>query len=476
MEKTNIIFILLDQLRSDSVGTFGHSMVRTPNMDKLAGEGAAFENCFVQHTVCTPSRCSIMTGWYAHVRGHRTLNHLLHKDEPNLMKYLKDAGYWVEWHGKNDLMDYESFVESVDHKGKLTMTGKTFIDNPWEKDHPLRKSFYFGERIESEVVDHDYCCIENAINFIQQRPEEKPFFLYLPLLYPHPPYNIEEPYFSMYDRNEVPAPAAVNYDVRPRFYRKYHTVHGMDRVDEKMQREIIATYYGMITRTDMLIGKLLDTMEKQGLKDNTAIVICSDHGDYTCDYGLVEKWWCGLTDNLVKVPLIISYPGMSKKGQKFEHLVESIDLFPTILDLAGIKEYHTQYGKSLLPLVEGQTTEHRECVFAEGGHHPQDLHCREDILGDEVIGGIYYPKTSYPYEDFSYMHRAAMARTAKWKYIKHLTDVAELFDLEADPREENNLALDPVYKGVIQEMESKLLNWYMQTSDVVPMKPDKREF
>lgn len=470
-KKPNIIIFMPDQLRADSVGTFGKSIVQTPNFDRIASMGAAFENCFVQHPVCTPSRCCIMTGWYSHVRGHRTLNYLLHKDEPNLLKYLKNAGYWVEWHGKNDLLTYESFMDSVDHRGKLTGDGKTFIDNPWEENHHLRRSFYYGKRQDNLIRDHDYSVVENAIHFLKNRPKDKPFFLYLPLIYPHPPYNVEEPYFSMYDRSKVPAPAKVEFDKKPRFVKKYHELHWMDRVSEEEQREIIATYYGMVTRTDNLFGRLMYTLEDEGIMDDTAIFIFSDHGDYTCDYGLVEKWWTGLTDNLVRVPVIAKFPGMKRTNIKLSNMIESIDLFPTIMDLAGIENYHTQFGKSLIPLINGEVQSHREYVFAEGGHHPQDLHCKEELLQ-----GIYYPKTYLQREDFSYIHKAVMVRSEKWKYIKHLSDIPELYDLENDPREENNLALESGYKDIISEMESQLLGWYFETCDIVPMELDPRDF
>lgn len=470
LKKPNFIVFMPDQLRADSIGTFGKSIVQTPNFDRLASLGVAFENCFVQHTVCTPSRCSIMTGWYPHVRGHRTLNYLLHEDEPNLMKYLRNAGYWVEWHGKNDLLNYKSFEESVDHRGKIEGKQNTFIPNPWDEGHHLRRSFYFGKRPDDMAYDHDYFVIENAINFLKNRPADKPFFLYLPLIYPHPPYNIEEPYFSMYDRTKVPSPAKAEYSTKPRFVRKYHELHWMDKVSEEEQKEIIATYYGMITRTDALFGKILDVVEQEGLMDDTAIFVFSDHGDYTCDYGLVEKWWTGLTDNLVRVPLIIKYPGMKCNNLKLDNLVESIDLFPTIMELAGINNYHEQFGKSLLPLINGEINTHREYVFAEGGHHPQDLHCKEELLQ-----GIYYPKTYLQREDFRYIHKAVMIRSDKWKYIKHLNDIPELYNMKEDPKEERNLALEPEYKDIILEMEQQLLRWYMETCDNVPLELDTRD-
>ena len=109
----NIIYYNPDELRADVLGCYGHPMVKTPNIDRLAAKGTTFENCFVQHTVCSPSRCSFLTGWYPHVRGHRSLWHLLKPDEPNTLKYLKQHGYHVNCVGKNDALATETFADSV---------------------------------------------------------------------------------------------------------------------------------------------------------------------------------------------------------------------------------------------------------------------------------------------------------------------------------------------------------------------------
>lgn len=471
-KKPNIIVFMPDQLRADCIGTFGESMVKTPNFDRLASMGVGFKNCFVQHTVCAPSRCSFMTGWYPHVRGHRTLNYLLRKEEPNLMKYLRDDGYWVEWYGKNDLFNQDSFDMSVDHRGKKTTEGYTFIENPWPDDHKMHYSFSYGEKMGKDILDGDYSDVMGAIDFLNNRNSEQPFFLYLPILFPHPPYNVHEPYFSMYDRKSVPLPAKVDYSERPKFMERYHKELGMDKLGEEEYREIIATYYGMISRTDALFGELLDSLEENNLMDNTAIYVFSDHGDYTCDYGLVEKWWTGLTDNLVRVPMIVKPPKGLDQGIVVDDMIELIDFFPTVMEMAGIEDYHCQFGKSLMPFVNNEKKVHREFVFAEGGHHPQDKHCREYLFSP---GQAYYPKTKMQYESFELLHKAVMIRSSKWKYIKHMSDIAELYDLENDPREEKNVANRPENENVIRILEGELLKWYMETCDFVPKDLDERD-
>ena len=159
---------------------------RPPNIDRLASQGTRFDQCHVQHSVCTPSRCSFMTGWYPHVRGHRTLWHLLRPDEPNMLRYLKQAGYQVHWYGKNDLLAQESFADSVtvaQQRGR-----GMFGENAFTPDDPRYGSFLY-EAYDGPLEEHgDYANVQAGIDFLRSKPQE-PFILYLPLTFPHCPYS-----------------------------------------------------------------------------------------------------------------------------------------------------------------------------------------------------------------------------------------------------------------------------------------------
>ncbi len=154
----NFIFFMPDELRAESIGCYGHPLAPTPNIDRLAAEGARFDQGHVQHTVCTPSRCSLMTGWYPRVRGHRTLWHMLRPDEPNLLKYLKWAGYDVYWGGKNDLLAPASFADSVtdfrpgDRSRRALPGNRASLTPPYAPDNPRYYSFLYDpppvERVE----------------------------------------------------------------------------------------------------------------------------------------------------------------------------------------------------------------------------------------------------------------------------------------------------------------------------------------
>ncbi|MHB8645446.1 MAG: sulfatase-like hydrolase/transferase, partial [Thermomicrobiales bacterium] len=195
----NFVFFVPDELRAESVGCYGHPLAQTPTMDRLAAEGTRFVQCHVQHPVCSPSRCSFMTGWYPHVRGHRTLWHLLRPDEPNLLRYLKEAGYAVYWGGKNDLLAPESFAASVtdfrlgDRSPRALPAPQRPIAPPWPFDDPRYYSFLSEPVVERIEQLGDFRNVDGAIALIRSKPRE-PFVIYLPLSLPHPPYWAPPPW------------------------------------------------------------------------------------------------------------------------------------------------------------------------------------------------------------------------------------------------------------------------------------------
>ena len=466
--KINFVFFMPETLRADSVGYMGNEIVKTPNMDKISEEGISFSNCFAQHTVCSPSRCSMFTGLYPHTNGHRTLTYLLKSHERNLFRDLKENGYYVQCFGKNDLLSGEAIPLSFNSVGNLEYS---WPKNPWPKGHKYHKSFYYGKVSYKEARrDFDWACIQGACNFIVNPPLE-PFCLYLPLDLVHPPYRVEEPYFSMYDPKKVPFPIPVDFSKKRSFMKLLHKAYGMDKLNENDKRKIRATYYGMVTRLDSLLGMIIDKLKERGRYDNTAIFIFSDHGDYTGDYGLVEKWWTGFQDCLLNIPFIARIPGFLPVGKK-ETMMEMVDLYPTILELAGIKGLHSHFGRSLVNLLKGKEDRLRKAVFAEGGY----LKTEEQYF-EPVPKGIYYEKTALPRKyGPKVLAKAVMIRTSKFKYIYCPDDINELYNLEGDPQELHNLAGEPEVAGIEQTLKEKLLQWFIRTADTVPHKWDKRGF
>ncbi|MHA1381040.1 MAG: sulfatase-like hydrolase/transferase [Candidatus Helarchaeota archaeon] len=467
-EIPNIVIFIADEMRGDTISIDKkiNPIIKTPNIDDLVKDGATFRNCFSVSPVCVPSRCCIFTGQYVH-NGHRSLYQLLRPHEDNLFKILKKNGYEVTWIGRNDLFNKSAMASNLSKILKITKKLKKvkIKENPFPKDHPMRKSFYYGMREES-YYDIDSAIIETAIEYLESQIRE-PFCLYIALNFPHPPYTVEEPYFSMYDRAEIPAPIPPKIDDKPESMRLMYSRYGLDKLSKDDFREIIATYYGMITRVDTQFGQILKKLKEIGKYKSTSIFFFSDHGDYAGDYGLTEKWPNNFQDCLINIPLVVKIPGIIPKNKVFTQLVESIDIFPTILEISKVKTRYTHFGKSLIPLLKGKEQTHREFVFAEGGYNLNEPQCFEDVVKSPELPliGIYYDKTNIPLEKPLTVARSAMIRTQEWKLIIRNEGKEELYNLKVNPQELDNLIDNAKYYQIIQDLKEKLLKWYLNTSD-----------
>lgn len=465
----NFVFFFPDEMRAESVSCYGHPLVQMPHYDRLAAEGVRFDQCHVQHTVCSPSRCSIMTGWYPHVAGHRTLWNLLRSDEPSLFGYLREAGYTIQWYGKNDLYSPTAMHQSVDHweTGGHGHAGP----NRYSPEEAAYYSFLFqpfpGELDETS----DMYNVQRGIEFLRsRRPGDPPFFLYLPLSMPHPPYAAPEPFHSMYDPDDVPPLRPIRGEDAPDFHGLIRRYRHLDELDESLFRQIQAIYLGMNSYVDWMLGQLLDALDETGLSEETTVIVSSDHGDWAGDYGLVEKWPSGLDDTLTRVPLIIRTPG-GATGHVVDAPVEAQDIMATVLELAGLEAHHTHFSRSLVPQLHGEPGDPSRAVFAEGGYDSHEPHCFE---GRPESGGlfrdathIYYPKGLQQQEHPESVCRSTMVRTSMFKLIRRTNGAHELYDLQSDPHELHNRYNDPALSDVRQALEARMLDWYVHTSDVV---------
>ncbi len=472
----NVIYFNPDEMRADLLGCYGHPLARTPNFDRLAREGVRFDQCHVQHTVCTPSRCSFMTGWYPHVRGHRTLWHCLQADEPNTLKYLKQAGYETHWMGKNDLLAPDAFADSVTQVHTPGDWRPGQIDRPGP-DSPHFHSFLFGPLTDGDA--HDRAWLDKAVTFLQaRRPDDPPFMLFLATSWPHCPYVPPEPWASLYRPEQLPALRPADLPDKPEFQRLIRQYRKLDRLDDHELRRIMAAYLGMISYVDHLLGLLLDALDQTGLADSTAVFAFSDHGDWAGDFGLVEKWPSGLDDCLTRIPLIVRLPGAAA-GHVVAEPVECFDIMPTTLELAGVDCQHTHFARSLLPQLHGQPGDPERAVFAEGGYDPHEPQCFEGKPSDGVCGnpnGIYFPKGQQQQQHPESVCRATMIRTATHKLIRRTHGEHEFYDLQVDPLELVNRHADPACAETRDALASRLLDWYIHTSDVVPWTADPRDF
>ncbi len=472
----NFIFFMPDELRAESVGCYGHLSVETPNIDTLARQGVRFDQCHVQNTVCTPSRCSMMTGWYPHVSGHRTLWHLLRPHEPNLLRYLKQAGYEIRWYGKNDLLAAESFADSVTEARTL---GKGNFRAPVHTPDQAGFFSFLYQPYDRPIEEHgDYANVMAGIEYIKSKPRQ-PFLLYLPLTFPHPPYGAPEPWHSQINPDVLPDLRPANLPNKPDYFTHIRKSRRLDELEEGVFRQINAIYLGMTGFIDYLLGMLLNALSDSGLEDETAVFFFSDHGDYAGDYGLVEKWPNGMEDVLTRVPLVARIPGGASR-HTVEEPIELQDLFATVMELAGIEAQHTHFSTSLVKQLHGAAGDPLRAVYAEGGYARHEPHCFEGIPSRDPFARsnthIYYPKGKVQQDFPDSVGRAIMLRTATAKLVYRPTGVSELYDLQTDPEELKNLYNNPGYKALQHNLEHRMLHWMAQTSDVVPFQTDPRGF
>jgi len=486
----NIILFNPDQFRSDALAHLGGGGAVTPNLDQVCRtDGMSFSNAFCQNPVCTPSRCSFMSGWYPHVHGHRTMHYMLHENEPGLLKILKDNGYFVWWGGKNDLIPGQNGHEAyctVYNRTQRKITGHNLhADTGWrgEPDGDNFYSFYAGKVEPKEgdrYIDGDWAQVLDAIDLVRTYDGEQPLCIYLPLGYPHPPYGVEEPYYSMIDRSKVKPPIKPydNWSDKPSILHGLWQGQHLQGWSEERLIELKATYLGMCARVDAQYGLLLNALKEADRYDDSAVFFFSDHGDFTGDYGLVEKTQNTFQDCLTHVPLIIKPPKSSDvKPDISSALVELVDFPSTVSELTGIDLGYTNFGQSLVPLFEGKRTEHKDAVFCEGGRMKDEWHCSEH-QSTQLAGplGLYMPRINLQMKDGPEHTKAVMLRTKDYKYVYRVYEKDELYDLANDPEERTNRIEDETLQPVRTMLKERLLKFFVETSDVVPYQADERDF
>jgi arylsulfatase A-like enzyme len=472
--RPNLVLFMPDQLRADALGCFGNPAARTPAVDALAARGTRFTNAWGQHPVCGPSRVSMLTGWYPHTSGHRTLDNLLKPWEPNLLALLRDAGYHVAMAGnRGDVFAPGVTEASTDFCGLLVEPDPDDLARAWTadhpSDHPLHRAFYFGRAGDEPIVDTDEALIRTAEQWlVEGAPTDRPWVLWVPLLYPHPPFTVGDPWFSLHDRADMATPLPPDAAVgKAGFVEAYREIYGWDDLTVDDLREIAATYYGMVSRTDDQLRRLVETVERIAQADRTGWVYFTDHGEYLGDYGLVEKWPSGLDPQLTANPLVISLPGFPE-GNVVTSPVEMVDLLPTLLELADTEASHTHFGRSLVPLLRDGSSPHRDAAVSEGGFRTSDDHLLESA------GWIYEPKARLQHERTELVGLATCIRTDRWSFVHRLYEGDELYDRVADPAETTNLIGDPSHSDTVTALRSRLTDWFVETSDVFPWQPDPR--
>lgn len=245
----------------------------------------------------------------------------------------------------------------------------------------------------------------------------------------------------------------------------------MERANDTVWREIIATYYGMVSRVDDQFGRIVKKTKEQGLWNSTVTWFFTDHGEFLGDYHLIEKWPSGVGNNLVHEPLMIGGAGLPE-GVVYEEMTEMIDLVPTMLQLGSVNNTYMHYGKSLVPAIHaagrGEVLAHRNFSYTEGGF----------LLSDEPLleqGPFPYDiKSALQHNDTALVGQALAVRNKEWAYVYRLYEEDELYSRRDDPHEMHNLAAVPEYKNIRSEMREVALRFFFETPATMPFYIDQR--
>ena len=474
-DRPNILWFCTDQQRYDTIHALGNPHINTPNLDRLVAEGVAFTHAFCQSPICTPSRASFLTGRYpANVRGCMNGNEEWGEGAPLVTALLAEDGYDCGLSGKFHLAGasgreeprpendgYRVFHWSHDPEDRYP-SGHAYADWLAAQGYSLRDLREDPASIPPELHQTTWCT-DRAIDFLSEKRRKGPWLMSVNVFDPHSPFDPPQEYRDRYEASKMPDPP-----FRPTDPKNQEAIPGDFQNPSRPPQEfkaqdVIAAYYAMIELIDDNVGRLLAALDETGQREDTVIIFTSDHGEMLGDHGLLLKG-CRFYEGLVRVPLIISWPGQfplreepasevspNDEGSNEEEedaleeseesapelespaaagfvsraLVELIDIAPTLLELAGLPVPLRMQGRSLLPILRGEQTpdNHRDFVRSEFYRA-----LNPDVSGREQYEGSY----------------ATMYRDTRHKIVVyHGHEHGELYDLENDPDEFINLWDDP---------------------------------
>lgn len=489
-KRPHIIIFNPDEMRTDAMGHMGNPAARTPFLDAFAKtEAVSFRHAVCQNPVCVPSRCSFFTGLYPHVQGHRTMAYLLRPGESSLFSELRDSGYYVWMNGRNDLYAAQYPGWFASHADEVYYGGDT-PSAPGPERADIRgpmdgKNYYshyegrLGLDANHQNYSRDDAVVDAAIRRLTNPVDDRPMCVFLGLMWPHTPYAVEEPYFSAIDRSKLPErvrPEACSG--KPMMEQRLRELQHMQGYTEHDWDELRAVYLGMCSKVDAQFRRLCDALKASGIYDDCAIFFMSDHGDFDGDYGLPEKAQNCFESCLVNVPLLVKPPrGESVDPGISESLVELVDFYATAMDYAGAVPDHTQFGKSLRPVLANRGTQLRRYAFCEGGRMPGETHCDESHVNGTAGSPpsfVYWPRQTAQREDATH-EKGTMIQDLRYKYVSRQDATQdEFYDLSRDPKEMHNAIREPAYAAQISLMQREMLHWYQASCDVVPHDFDER--
>jgi len=446
MNNPNVLLIMTDQQRPDTLGHLSTTPCRTPNIDSLAAEGVSFQNAYTPCPLCLPSRASLFTGKYPS-QNDMLSNQTGYLQTCEMLDHFRNNGYQInyagKWHmGEGNIADFtdrhagdstaiysqwcldQGLIDGWmfnDPACRMTRTPSMSIPKVHRQDLPVDKT--------NEAFVTDF-----AIDMIKTRVKDKPFFQICAFNGPHPPFMIPEPYFSMYDPADVPTlanfgPQKGEHPAHSEsYYRDLFNDHGEDF---DAWRTSYAVYWGFVTMIDDFVGKLIDVLNEEQLMEDTIILFTSDHGENLGSHGLWQKMVA--FDESIRVPLVLRVPGKMHVGRS-QKPVSLIDVAPTLAELCGLPtgEWMGQY------LFSGdQSDPEHPAIFAM--HRP---------IGD------WMKVTDW-----------RMVQEGGFKYVWHNGMEGELFDLNSDSAEIRNLVKKPTHQAILGSMRLKLDQFLCETND-----------
>lgn len=453
--KPDILILMTDQQRYDCLGAAGNTIIRTPNMDRLAAEGIMFTQATTVSPICMPARASFINGRYPHDHGMWDNSGEMPPKDETFFQKLQEIGYFTAHIGKSHYYEHKvrryhqlktlhlSQREEYMHArgieyvhettGPLaTMYVDSYLTDEWNEKGLLK--LFRDDYHERDLQDKDWIAKQSplsveqhmdsyvgrkAVEFIESYNDERPMCLFVGFPGPHDPYDAPGEYASMYDPHEMPQAIPISSEDPglPEYVRIKAELKPISGMSAKEVREMRANYYGKISLIDHWFGEIYKAFEKRGRLNDLFIIFWSDHGDMLGDHGRILK---GIfKESSVRVPLLMRWPGMIPSGEISDSLVEIIDVCPTILDTVGIEPFKKCKGKSLWPVLKDPRTEIRSSQLSE-------------ILSET---------------------RNTMIRTHEYKYvIDNEGRGFMLFDLKNDPTEQINL----VGKSEAEELERRV--------------------
>ncbi len=487
MKKPNVIFIMTDDHASHAIGSYGSRINKTPNMDRIAEEGMRFDNCFCTNSICAPSRAVILTGTHTHINGVKTLGDNLDNRLENLPKIMQRNGYETAMIGKWHLGQGERHHPTgFDYWSVLPGQGDYF--NPTMIEMGEKKVF------EGYVTD---IITEKSMEWIEKRKGDKPFMLMCHHKAPHRPWLSDDKHKDMYKEADIPLPDTFfdNYENRSEAAKrammrvesdfnaldlKIETPEGYDLMDrlpvpedvtkieyttwegEKVRFETkeelkrwkyqryMKEYLRCIASVDDGIGRILDLLEKRGLDEDTMVIYTSDQGFFLGDHGWYDKRF--MYEESLRMPLLVKYPKKIKGGSVSRKMVLNLDFAPTILDMAGFETPDFMQGESFVPILEGENTpDWRDSMYYRYWMH----------LAHHNVAAHYGIRT----ERHKMIHYYGRALGTTNSIEQDTPDEWEMFDLEKDPAEMNNIYDDPGYGEIREELKKELYKLKEEAGD-----------